>query len=54
MLDKTIDSALLNLRRDLIRGGDEGLAHVEALLRLRGVVPGPDARARKPDAAKLR
>ena len=37
MLDKTIDSALLNLRRDLIRGAGDGLAHVEALLTLRGV-----------------
>lgn len=37
MLDKTIDSTLQNLRRDLIRNGGDGLKHVEALMRLRGI-----------------
>lgn len=37
MLDKTIDSALLALRRQIIREGQEGLVEVETLLRLRGV-----------------
>jgi hypothetical protein len=32
MLDRTIDSLLLNLRRNLIRTGGNGLAHVETLL----------------------
>ena len=48
MLDKTIDSALLNLRRDLIRSGGDGLEHVEALLGLRGVAM-TETRYRKPD-----
>jgi hypothetical protein len=37
MLEKTIDSALLALRKRTIREGREGLAQVEALLTLRGV-----------------
>ena len=37
MLDKTITSALLNLRAQIIRGKMEGLEHVEALLVARGV-----------------
>ena len=37
MLDKTITSALLNLRAQIIRGKMEGLEHVEALLAARGV-----------------
>ena len=36
-MDKSIDGALLALRRNLVRDGGEGLAHVEALLKLRGV-----------------
>ncbi|MFN3824947.1 MAG: hypothetical protein ACK4RN_13280 [Pseudorhodobacter sp.] len=40
MLDKTIDSALLALRRQVIREGGDGLDHVEALLVMR-VVPMP-------------
>jgi hypothetical protein len=39
MLDKTIDTTLLYLRRSIIRDGKEGLAHVEALLLLRGINP---------------
>ena len=37
MLDKTITSALLNLRAQIIRGKLDGLGHVEALLVARGV-----------------
>jgi hypothetical protein len=37
MLDKTITSALLSLRAQIIREGTGGLHHVEALLRGRGV-----------------
>jgi hypothetical protein len=39
MLDKTIDSALVNLRKQIIRGSLDGLPHVEALLILRGLDP---------------
>lgn len=39
MLDKTIDSALLNLRKQIIRGDGKGREHVEALLRMRGLDP---------------
>lgn len=39
MLDKTIDSALLELRRQIIRGNLDGLDHVEALLAQRGIDP---------------
>ncbi len=54
MLDKTITSALLNLRAQIIRGKLEGLEHVEALLIARGVDPdGHIVRAkRKGDAAR--
>ena len=38
MLDKTIDSALCQLRATIIREGQDGLSHVEALLSMRGVV----------------
>ena len=37
MQDRTINSALLNLRRDIIRGDGVGLDHVEALLVQRGI-----------------
>lgn len=37
MLDKTVNSALLNLRAQIIRGKLDGLGHVEALLVARGV-----------------
>ena len=37
MLDKTITSALLQLRAQIIRGRLDGLAHVQALLLARGV-----------------
>lgn len=43
MLPKTIDAALLNLRAQIVRDGGDGLAHVEALLAMRGcaIVPVP-------------
>lgn len=37
MQNKTINNALLELRKQTIRGGLDGLTHVEALLTLRGV-----------------
>ena len=37
MQDKSINGALLALRKQIIRSDGEGLAHVEALLALRGV-----------------
>ncbi|MGC1494712.1 MAG: hypothetical protein WA790_02805 [Sulfitobacter sp.] len=37
MLDKTIDSALLALRRQINQADGQGREHVEALLRQRGV-----------------
>lgn len=44
MQEKTINNALLALRRQIIRGDGENLAHVEALLRARGVEPPRHAR----------
>ena len=54
MLDKTITSALLNLRAQIIRDKLEGLEHVNALLVARGVDPAAHiVRAkRKGDAAR--
>ena len=54
MLDKTITSALLNLRSQIIRGKLDGLEHVNALLVARGVDPAAHiVRAkRKGDAAR--
>ncbi|MTJ05746.1 MAG: hypothetical protein FH759_13765, partial [Sediminimonas qiaohouensis] len=37
MQDRTIDNALLALRKEIVRHGRDGLDHVEALLTLRGV-----------------
>ena len=37
MQDRSIDGALLALRKNIIMGGLKGLPHVEALLALRGV-----------------
>jgi len=36
MQDKTINNALLALRKQIIREGGNGLGHVEALLQMRG------------------
>lgn len=52
MQDKTIDSALLALRKQIIRSKSEGLAHVEALLTLRGVAMPMVLPAKKRDAAR--
>lgn len=52
MLDKTIDSALLALRKNLVREGGEGLEHVEALLQMRGVDMPRVMPAKRQDAAK--
>ncbi|MBB93077.1 MAG: hypothetical protein CML68_00510 [Rhodobacteraceae bacterium] len=52
MQDKSIDGALLALRKQTIREGRDGLDHVEALLRLRGVDM-PEVRSKRaPDAAR--
>ena len=37
MQDKTINNALLALRKQIIRANGDGLAHVEAMLVMRGV-----------------
>ena len=44
MLDKSIDAALVELRRQIVRGGLEGQEHVEALMIARGVVLRPVTR----------
>jgi len=52
MLDKSIDGALLALRKQIIRGDGEGLAHVEALLCLREVPMPRVMPAKRRDAAR--
>lgn len=52
MQDRTIDNALLALRRQIIREDREGLEHVEALLRLRGVRMPVVLPGKRPDAAQ--
>lgn len=52
MQDKSINGALLALRKNIIRGNLDGLAHVEALLTLRGVHMPAVLPAKKPDVAK--
>lgn len=52
MQDRSIDAALLALRKRTIREGREGLDHVEALLRLRGVDMPEVRSARGPDVAR--
>ena len=39
MIDKTITNALIELRKQIIRGRLDILAHVDALLMARGVDP---------------
>ncbi len=52
MQDKSIDGALLALRKQMIRGKLDGIAHVETLLVMRGVDL-PEVRiAKKADAAR--
>jgi hypothetical protein len=52
MLDKSIDGALLALRKRIIRGHGEGLEHVEALLALRGVAAPRVLPPKRGDVAK--
>ena len=52
MQDKTINNALLALRKQIIRGNAEGLDHVEALLALRGDHPPRVMPAKRSDVAK--
>ena len=52
MLDKSIDGALLALRKQIIRAKGDGLEHVEALLAMRGVHMPTVLPAKKADAAK--
>ena len=52
MQEKSIDGALLALRKNLFRGGGDGLEHVEALLALRAVATPAVLPAKKPDAAR--
>lgn len=52
MLDKSIDGALLALRKQIIRGDGVGLEHVEALLILRRVQMPRVMPAKKPDVAR--
>ena len=44
MLDKSIDAALEELRRQIVRGGLEGQEHVEALMIARGIAMRPMSR----------
>ncbi|HHX90616.1 MAG TPA: hypothetical protein GX700_12795 [Paracoccus sp.] len=52
MLDKSIDGALLALRKQIIRESGEGLAHVEALCLMRGVDMPAVLPARRADVAR--
>gem|GEM_PF-1364255 len=52
MLDKSIDGALLALRKQIIREGGDGLEHAEALLAMRGVPMPAVLPPKKPDAAR--
>ena len=46
MQDKSIDNVLRHLHRECMNGRHEGLEHVLALMRLRGVEPDFKARSR--------
>jgi len=52
MRGKSIDNALLALRKQVIREGLDGLGHVEALLTLRGVHMPAVMPARRSDVAR--
>jgi len=52
MQDRTIKNALLALRKQMIREGQEGLEHVEALLTARGVHMPAVLPAKRKDAAR--
>jgi hypothetical protein len=52
MLDKTIDCALIALRKQIIRRNGDGLAHVEALLAMRDLPMPAVLPPKRPDAAR--
>jgi hypothetical protein len=52
MQDKTINNALLALRKQIIRGDGKGLAQAETLLRMRGVVMPRVLPAKRKDVAR--
>ena len=52
MLDKTIDSALANLRAQIIRGKLDELSQVEALMQFRGLSLQDVPRPRRADSAR--
>lgn len=52
MQDRTINSALLALRKQIIRGDGQGLDKVEALLEMRGVPMPRVMPARRADASR--
>jgi len=52
MQDKSVNSALLALRKQIIRGDLDGLAHVEALLAMRGVAMPAVLPAKRPDVVR--
>ena len=52
MQDKTIDNALLALRKQIIRGNSDGLCQVEVLLQIRGVAMPAVLPAKRQDAAR--
>jgi hypothetical protein len=52
MQDKSINGALLALRKRIVRGDLDGLAHVEALLVLRGVAMPAVLPPKRQDAAR--
>jgi hypothetical protein len=54
MIEKTITSALVNLRAHIIRDGIDGLDHVNALLVMRGIDPGKLRVGRKMPADSCR
>jgi len=51
MQDRSIDNALLALRKQIIRDSLDGLDHVEALLQMRGVAP-PKGKPKPANAAR--
>ncbi len=52
MQDKSINSALLALRKQIVRGKLDGLAQVEILLAMRGVTLPRVLPAKRPDVAR--
>ena len=54
MKERSITNALLHLRAQIVREGQDGLQHVEALLRMRGIDPEAQHIPRKQPADKFR